>query len=109
VTRANTIPFSVYGVPILGLAGLLVCLWHPKTNSEMLTKGPETAYLMPPSPRLDKSMTVFLRQEARNVAYSRRHDTPAVQAKMIAGYNIIAQECTPAVFSATHLPPAMRF
>ena len=54
-------------------------------------------------------MTVFLRQEAKNVAYSRTHDGPAMQAKAVANYNLIAQECTPAVFAATHLPPALVF
>ena len=66
-------------------------------------------YLVQPSPRLDKSMTVFLKQEAKNVAYSRTHDGPARQEKTIANYNLIAQECTPAVFEQTHLPPAMAF
>lgn len=107
-------PFSVYGVPLLGLTGLLICLWHPQAtlgqmNLEAAGKGPDTVYLVSPSPRLDKSMTVFLKQEAKNVAYSRRHDSPAVQAKTIANYNIIAQECTHSVFEQTHLPPAMAF
>lgn len=107
--QAKTLPFSVYGVPLLGLAGLLVCLWHPQELS--VARGPETAYaevyLVQPSPRLDKSMTVFLKQEAKNVAYSRRHDGTAMQAKTIVNYNIIAQECTPAVFRATHLPESL--
>ena len=66
-------------------------------------------YLVQPSPCLDKSMTVFLKQEAKNVAYSREHDGPARQAKTIANYNLIAEECTPEVFERTHLPPAMAF
>lgn len=101
-------PFSVYGVPLLGLTGLLVCLWHPQ-GLTAANKGSETVYLAQPSPRLDKSMTVFLKQEAKNVAYSRQHDSPAVQAKVMADYNMIAEECTPAVFEETHLPPAMAF
>ncbi len=105
--QAKTTPFSVYGVPVLGLAGLLVCLWHPQVNLDMASRGSETTYLVSPSPRLDKSMTVFLKQEAKNVAYSREHDGPARQAKTIANYNIIAQECTPAVFEKTRLPPDM--
>lgn len=107
--RTNRMPFSVFGVPLIGLMGLLVCLWQPQANLPAAAAGPDTVYLVSPSPKLDPSMTVFLRQEARNVAYSRRHDPPAVQAKMVAGYNLIAQECTPAVFQATHLPPAIAF
>ena len=112
--QAKTMPFSVYGAPLLGLAGLLVCLWHPQVNLGQMnldaaSRGSDTLYLVSPSPRLDKSMTVFLKQEAKNVAYSRRYDSPDVQAKIVADYNIVAQECTPAVFEKTHLPPAMTF
>ncbi len=112
--QAKTMPFSVYGVPLLGLAGLLVCLWHPQVNLgqmnlEAAGKGSDMVYLVQPNPRLDKSMTVFLKQEAKNVAYSRKHDGRVMQAKTIANYNIIAQECTSAVFEKTHLPPAMAF
>ena len=102
-------PFSVYGVPLLGLMGLLVCLWHPQVSLGAVSSRPDTVYLVQPSPRLDKSMTVFLCQEAKNVVYSRKHDSPAMQAKNVADYNLIAQECTPAVFEETHLPPAMAF
>ncbi len=106
--RTNVVPFSVYGVPLLGLLGLLVCLWHPQVKlPAAAAAGPETVYLVNPSSKLDPCMVVFLRQESKNVAYSRRHDPPAVQAKMIEDYNIVAQECTPAVFQATHLPPAL--
>ena len=107
--RTNGVPFSIYGVPLMGLIGLLICLWHPQMSFNAMApgSGPETVYLVHPSPKLDPSMTVFLRQEAKNVAYSRQHDPPAVQAKKIADYNLIAHECTPAVFQATHLPPAL--
>ncbi len=112
--RTSIAPFFVYGVPALGLAGLLACLWHPQAvfNPAAMSApadGPDAVYLLPPSAKFDRSMTMFLRQEARNVAYSRRHDGPAKQTKVIAGYNIVAQECTPAVFQATHLPPFMVF
>ena len=107
--QAKTMLFSVYGVPVLGLAGLLVCLWHPQVNLATVSSGPDTVYLVQPSPRLDKSMTVFLKQEAKNVTYSRKYDGLERQAKTIANYNIVAQECTPAVFEQTHLPPAMAF
>jgi hypothetical protein len=102
--KTNGVPFSVYGVPMLGLMGLLVCLWHPQVNLRTAAAGPDMVYLVNPSPKLDKSMTVFLRQEAKNVSYSRRHDAPAMQVRAIANYNLIAEECTPAVFQATHLP-----
>ena len=105
--RANVVPFPVYGVPLMGLLGLLVCLWHPQMKLTAAAAGPETVYLVAAGPKLDRSMTIFLRQEARNVAYSRRHDGPAMQAKAVANYNLIAQECTPAVFKVTHLPPAL--
>ena len=107
--RTNRVPFSVYGVPMLGLAGMLVFLWHPQVNFKAASAGPDAVYLVHPSPQFDRSMTVFLRQEAKNVTYSRLHDLPSGQAKTIADYNLIAQECTPAVFKATHLPPALTF
>ena len=107
--QAKTLPFSVFGMPLLGLMGLLVCLWHPQMNLEGAAKGPDAVYLVRPSPRLDPSMTVFLKQEARNVAYSRKHDEPAARARIVADYNLIAQECTPEVFVKTHLPPMMAF
>ena len=107
--QAKTMPFSIYGVPLLGLAGLLVCLWHPQVSLNVVSNGPDMVYLVSPSPRLDKSMTVFLKQEAKNVTYSRKHDGLGMQAKTVANYNMIAQECTSAVFEKTHLPPAMAF
>ena len=110
--QAKTMPFSVYGVPLLGLTGLLVCLWHPQMSLDVPSGQPQTAhsdmvYLVQPRPRLDKSMTVFLKQEAKDVAYSRQHDSPAAQTKIIADYNLIAEECSPAVFAKTHLPAYM--
>ena len=30
--QAKTMLFSVYGFPLLGLTGLLVCLWHPQMS-----------------------------------------------------------------------------
>ena len=107
--KITGVSFSIVGVPALGLAGLVVCLWHPQMNLDAAAKGPETVYLLQPSVKLDRSMTVFLKQEAKNVAYSRAHDGPVMQAKAIADYNIIAQECTPGVFETTHLPPAIVF
>lgn len=107
--QTKTMLFSVYGFPLLGLVGLLVCLWHPRVMPNAAAKVPDSLYLVQPSPRLDRSMILFLKQEAKNVAYSRRHDGPAMQAQTIADYNLIAQECTPTVFQKTHLPSVMTF
>ncbi len=112
--QAKTMPFSVYGVPLLGLIGLLICLWHPQMSLGQVDLGAagrraDMVYLVQPSPRTDRSMTVFLKQEAKNVAWSREHDGREMQAKTIANYNLIAQECTPTVFAETHLPPAIAF
>ena len=107
--KITGVSFSIFGVPVLGLAGLVVCLWHPQVSLDAAAKGPETVYLLQPNVKLDRSMMVFLKQEAKNVAYSRIHDGPAMQAQMAANYNIVARECTPAVFKATHLPPVMAF
>ena len=105
--QGNTTPFSIYGVPLLGVAGLLICLWHPQPSLRAQAADSSVIYLVAPSPKLDPSMTVFLRQEAKNVAYSRLHDTLTVQAAKVSNYNLIARECTPAVFEATHLPPSL--
>ena len=102
--QANIVPFTVYGVPAAGLLGLLVCLWHPQMKLLPAAAAGSDVYLVNPSPKLDRSMVVFLRQEAKLVTYSRRHDPPSIQAKTVADYNLIAKECTPAVFKATHLP-----
>ena len=107
--RTNVMPFSVYGVPLIGLLGLVICLWHPQMTLRAEATNAQTIFLVNPSPKLDNSMTVFLCREAKNVAYSRSHCSPDDQAKTIADYNLIAQECTPAVFKATHLPPAFSF
>ena len=107
--KANTMPLSVYSVPLIGLIGLLVCLWHPQTDLQANAPGQDTVFLVQPDPRLDKSMTVFLRQEAKNVAYSRQCRSAGDLAHTISNYNLIAQECTPAVFKKTHLPPAIAF
>ncbi len=106
--RTNGVPFSVYGVPMMGLIGLLAGLWHPQITLRAAAPQ-DVVYLVSPSPKLNKIMTVFLRQEAKNVAYSRTHDAPMRQAQTIANYNLIAQECTPEVFKAAHLPSALAF
>ncbi len=107
--KAKFMSLSVGGVPLAGLAGLLICLWHPQAGLQAQAPSQDMLYLVSPSPKLDRSMTLFLRQEAKNVAYSRLHDDFAGQAVKVANYNLIARECTPAVFAATHLPSALAF
>jgi len=105
--KTTGVTFSVFGIPALGLAGLVVCLWHPNTTLKAEAKGAEAIFLVSPSVKLDRSMTIFLRQEAKNVAYSRAHDGLKMQAQTVTNYNIVAHECTPAVFEVTHLPPSL--
>lgn len=94
---------SAFGVPLAGLLGLTVCLWHPQAKLPV-SSAPEAECLISPNPHFSRAMTIFLKQEARNAEYSRKHDSPARQAKIAAGYNLIARESTPDVFAATHLP-----
>ena len=107
--RTNAMPLSVWGVPLLGLAGLVVCLWHPQMSLPAAAISPDMVLLVNPSPQSDKSMTVFLIQEAKDVANCRKHKTGETEAQTVANYNLIAQECTPAVFKATHLPRCFAF
>ena len=121
----TTLPalISAFGVPALGLGVLLLGLSHSGPS----TAGPRgddvsRVYLLEPSARMDKSMTVCLRQEAKNVVRCRgrlraaevagRHFSAAQArwrreglAQAVDNYNLVARECTPAVFQATHLPP----
>ena len=114
---------STFGVPVLGLGVLLLGLWHTGPAAV----GPQsddasTIYLLEPSPRMDRCMTVCLRQEAKNVARCRGRlraaETeggrfPTAEARWrregltqaVDDYNLVARECTPAVFQATGLPP----
>lgn len=118
---------SAFGIPVLGLGGLLFSLWHMDAPVNPAQTDQTLVYLLDPDPRLDKSLTVCLRQQAKEVALCRARlrqaRTRAVQdpitqaaearwrraglAQATAGYNLIAQECTPAVFQTTHLPPSM--
>ena len=99
---------SAFGIPLLGLCGIVYGLWH--TNTAMPASADaaqELTFLQDPSPRLDKSLTVCLRQQAKDVLRSRAGIHPERTAQAIADYNMIARECTPAVFTATHLPSSL--
>ena len=99
---------SAFGIPALGLCGLLFSLWHTNSSAISAAADQELIFLQAPSLRLDKSLTICLRQQARDVARCRARMRPGGLAQAVAGYNLIARECTPAVFTATHLPPSMR-
>jgi len=103
----GTHPFvSVAGVPLLGLGILVLGLWHPQAPALSDTKMGDIIMLQDPDPRLDRGLTVCLRQQAREVARCRRR-TPADLAEAIAGYNLVARECTPAVFRNTGMPSSL--
>lgn len=97
---------SVAGVPLVGLGILLLGLWHPQTHALSDTKTGDIIMLQDPDPRLDRGLTVCLRQQAKEVARCRRR-TPADLAEAIAGYNLVARECTPAVFQNTGMPSSL--
>ena len=99
--------FSVLGVPLLGLGALILCLSHPPISAPAEAGGGSLVILQNPDPRVDKGMSVYLRQQAKEVAHWRRLARPADLARAAAGYNLVARECTPAVFQTTGLPPAL--
>lgn len=106
--RGYLLPFfSAAGVPLLGLGALVVCLWHPQISARSDTGAEAIILLQDPDPRLDKGLSVCLRQQAKEVARCRRLARPASLAEAVADYNLVAHECTPAVFQTTGLPPAL--
>ncbi len=105
--RSNPVPFfSVLGVPMLGLGTLILCLWNPQVLVRPDTDEKTMMVLQDPSPRLDKCLSVCLRQQAKEVARCRLAQ-PAGLAQAVADYNLVARECTPAVFQTTGLPPSL--
>jgi len=98
---------SVSGVPLLGLGTLILCLWHPQISMRPDTGDGDIVMLQDPDPRLDKGLTVCLRQQAKEVARCRRRAGPAPLVQAVADYNLVARECTPAVFQTTGLPPVL--
>ena len=114
--RGNPKPFliplcSAGIVPLLGLAALVLCLGNPQISArpspcEETCEG-TSIVLQDPDPRLDRCLGICLRQQAKEVARCRRLARPVGLARAIAGYNLIARECTPAVFQTTGLPPSL--
>lgn len=99
---------SASAVPLLGLGILILCQWHPQAFAHAETDAGEIVMLQEPDPRLDKCLSICLRQQAKEVARCRRLARPAGLAHAVAGYNLIASECTPAVFQTTGLPPSLK-
>lgn len=99
--------FSTVGVPLLGLGALVLCLGHPQVSPTLDAEPGAMTVLMDPNPRLDKSLSICLRQEAKEVLRCRRGGRPGSLAEAVADYNLVARECTPAVFQTTGLPPSL--
>ena len=102
---ANWKPFfSVLGIPLLGIGTLLVCLGHPTASLRSEANDPSMLLLVDPNPKFDKSLTICLRQQAKEVLLFKKRAQPDRLDQAIADYNLVARECTPGVFQATHLP-----
>lgn len=117
--------FSTFGVPALGLGALLLGLWHSGPAAvRPISDAASTVYLLKPDVRMDKSMTVCLRQQAKEVARcrARLHSAETAGRRLssaeagwrregltqaVEDYNLVARECTPDVFARTGMPPAM--
>lgn len=116
---------SAFGIPLLGLGMLLVSLWHPNLGAKSAQDEQSFIYLQQPDPRLDPALSILLSQQAKEVAHCRaklraaevqKKRTPEAAeihwrrtgvARAIADYNLIARECSSAVFQTTHLPPSL--
>ncbi len=106
--RGNPMPFfSALGVPLLGLGALLLCLGHPQVSGRLDGGEGTMICFLDPDSRLDKSLSICLRQQAKEVVRCRRLAQPGGLAEAVTDYNIVARECTPAVFQATGLPPSL--
>ena len=97
---------SLLGIPLLGIGALIFCQGHPKLAFSSEALAPPTLMLVKPDPKLDPCRLACLRQQAKTVSRRRTAHRDGL-AQAISGYNLIAQECTPAVFQASHLPPSM--
>ncbi len=109
---------SALGIPVLGLGALLfgplLLGWngpHAGPSALMLSAEgrADTVYLLTPNTRTNGVMATILRQEYRRVArcQARVPAHPDGMAEAVAGYNLVARECTPAVFAMTGLPTVL--
>ena len=105
---------SALGLPVLGLGALLVsplllCPHGPNTGPLTAQSQADTAYLLTPDTRTNGVMATLLRSEHRRVVRVRAcvPARPGGVAEAVSGYNLVARECTPAVFKMTGLPPVM--
>ena len=99
---------SAFGIPVIGICGLFFSLWQTGTKANPpAAASQELVFLQDPSPRMDRSMKVCLNLQAIQVARSRAKTNPTGTAVAVASYNLVARECTPAVFAATHLPESI--
>lgn len=110
----TTSVLSALGLPLAGLGALLFGPLLPGShgpNAGPLTaeNRADTAYLLTPDARTNGVMATLLRSEYRRVARCRAcvPARPDGMAEAVAGYNIVARECTPAVFEKTGLPTAL--
>lgn len=111
----TTSVISALGIPVLGLGALLFgpLLLGPHSGPSALPLSLEsredTAYLLTPDARTNGVMTTLLRSEYRRVTRCRARVPvrPGGLAEAVAGYNIVARECTPAVFETTGLPTVL--
>jgi len=97
---------SAFGVPLLGLGMLLISLWHPNLGVKPAMQDQSLMYLQQPNSRFDGTMAVYLNEQAKSVAFCRAERRTRV-AHAVGEYNLIARECTPAVFQMTHLPSSL--
>jgi hypothetical protein len=95
---------SVLGIPMLGVGALIVSLGHPPSSWKSEANDSSMMLLVDPNPKLDKSLTICLRQQAKQVLLFQKQARPERLSQAIDDYNLVARECTPAVFQATHLP-----
>lgn len=98
---------SAFGIPVLGLSGLLLSLWHTSAAQVPAYAGQDLIMLQEPDSRFDKTLAICLNQQAKEVAVCRAKMSAAATAHAVAEYNLVAHECTPAVFVTTHLPPSL--
>ena len=108
----TTSVISALGLPVLGLGALVFGPLLLNSHGAMALpqeSRADTVYLLAPNTRTNGVMTTLLRSEYRRVARCRARvpARPEGMAEAMAGYNLVARECTPAVFAATGLPEQM--